>query len=111
MNDPFIENDDVDKCDRFISAFGADVLAKLGIQGLHVTDQWLAIHDTFGVVYLYITIDDGKDEDVQLMLDRVIYSPHDTDNVSMHRISDMLGISEEEAMQRLALSGCAGGSC
>ena len=103
MLEYFTENDTM--CERFIAHFEGKIIHRHGVQGLNVSEQWLAVNDRDGMVYLYVCIDNGTENDTQLMVDMIMYDPEERGQAVEARMARVLGVTVEKARGLLTAAG------
>ncbi len=92
------------QCERFISAFGDEVLRKVKLKAYR-GQQWLAESDGSEQVMLYVEVKDGKSGWRTLMDPQILFDPEEDDRDAVSRLSELLELEPREAAKRLAQAG------
>jgi hypothetical protein len=90
-----------DRCDRFISEFAQDAIAKYGLNASWVKNQGLGVHEGWQEVHLYVLLD-GGDDGMEVMLESpIFFAADEREDDLVERVIELFEIDEATARERL----------
>jgi hypothetical protein len=90
-----------DRCDRFISEFNQDAIAKYGLNASWVKSQGLGLHEGWKEVHLYFLLDIGDGEVEVMLVSPIFFAADECEDDLVERVVELFEIDEETARERL----------